>query len=147
MPNLYPTVNLPSLMKPQISDSEKKYRNAPLFDFQTGDFLRDGAGRIVMADGKEAFAQWCLKVCVTERGTKLAYSDKIGTEITSAVKESDAESVKSSIERTITEALMVNPVTEYVKNFSFSIDGDHLFVNFVVKGKNWAEEIALKVGY
>ena len=42
---------------------------------------------------------------------------------------------------------MVNPVTEYVKNFSFSIDGDHLFVNFVVKGKNWAEEIALKVGY
>ena len=147
MPNLYPTVNLPSLMKPQISDSEKKYRPAPLFDFQTGDFLRDGACRIVMADGKAAFAQWCLKVCVTERGTKLAYSDKIGTEIMSAVKESDAESVKSSIERTITEALMVNPVTEYVKNFSFSIDGDHLFVNFVVKGKNWAEEIALKVGY
>ena len=120
-------------MKPQISDSEKKYRSAPLFDFQTGDFVRDGAGRIVMADGKEAFAQWCLKVCVTERGTKLAYSDKIGTEIMSAVKESDAESVKSSIERTI--------------NFSFSIDGDHLFVDFVVKGKNWAEEIALKVGY
>jgi len=147
MPNLYPTVNLPSLMKPQISDSEKKYRSAPLFDFQTGDFIRDGAGRIVMTNGKEAFAQWCLKVCVTERGTKLAYSDKIGTEIMSAVKESDAESVKSSIERTITEALMVNPVTEYVKNFSFSIDGDHLFVDFVVKGKNWAEEIALKVGY
>jgi len=65
----------------------------------------------------------------------------------SAIKESDAESVKSSIERTITECLMVNPVTEYVKNFSFSIDGDHLFVSFVVKGKNWAEEIPLKVGY
>ncbi len=147
MPNLYPTVNLPSLMKPQVADSEKKYRSAPLFDFEKGDFVKDGANRIVFADGKEAFAAWCLKVCVTERGTKLAYSDKIGTEIMSAIKEPDAESVKSSIERTITEALMVNPATEYVKNFSFSIDGDHLFVSFVVKGKNWAEEMALKVGY
>ncbi len=134
-------------MKPQVDDSEKKYKPAPLFDFEKGDFVRDGANRIIFADSKEAFAQWCLKVCVTERGTKLAYSDKIGTEIMSAIKESDAESVKSSIERTITECLMVNPVTEYVKNFSFSIDGDHLFVSFVVKGKNWAEEIHLKVGY
>ena len=144
MPSLYPTFNLPSVVTQNLTPTQKSYRPAPMFDFDSGDFVRDGAGRIVMAEGKEAYMEWCLKQCATERYTKLAYSDKIGVEITAAVRDSasDPAAVQSAIERTITEALMVHPATEYVRRFQFSWDGsDSLHVRFVVKGYDWDEEM------
>ena len=148
MPSLYPTFKLPKMALRQRKPTEKTYKQAPMFDYDTGDFVRDGANRIVMADGKEAYMEWCLKQCVTERGTKLAYSDKIGVEIVKATTgASDPAAVQSDIERTITEAIMVNPATEYVRDFDFSWDGgDSLAISFVVKGKEWDEE-TLQVVY
>lgn len=143
MPNLYPTYNLPSIAKGLAMPQKRAYKPAPKFDFKTGDFVRDGAGRIVMADGREAYMEWCLKQCATERNTRLAYSGKIGVEIEAAVLDSasDPAAVQSAIERTITEALMVHPATEYVRKFQFSWDGgDSLHVKFVVKGRDWEEE-------
>lgn len=143
MPNLYPTFNIPKVPVTKLNEPKRRYKPAPMFDYDTGDFVRDGAGRIVMADGREAYMEWCLKQCVTERGKKLAYSDKIGVEIVAAVKnnEADAMAIYSAIEKTITEALMVNPATEYVRKFTFSHDGgSHLIVTFVVKGYDWDEE-------
>ena len=54
----------------------------------------------------------------------------------------------SYIELTITEALMVHPATEYVKDFEFSHDGDGTWVSFVVKGYPWEEEerLSIRVG-
>ena len=147
MPNLYPTVNLPTISAPQRAREEEIYKPAPLFDFEAGDFVLDGAGRPVMATGREAYIQWCMKVCVTERNTKMAYSDKIGTELIAATKESGRQAVQSAIIRTITEALMVHPATEYVRYFKFKWDGDHLRIEFRVKGKKWFEEDILTVIY
>ena len=81
-------------------------------------------------------------------GTKLAYAEKIGVEIVRAVQEeSDIRAIESAIRRTITEALMVNPETEYVKNFRFVWEGaDSLLVSFVVKGHEWDEDM-LTVAY
>lgn len=102
MPSLYPTFKLPKMALRQRKPAEKTYKQAPMFDYDTGDFVRDGANRIVMANGKEAYMEWCLKQCVTERGTKLAYSDKIGVEIVKATTgASDSDAVQSDIERTI----------------------------------------------
>ena len=143
MPNLYPTFNLPKIAIKNIEPSKRIYKPAPMFDYDSGDFVRDNAGRLVMADGKEAYIEWCLKQCVTERGTRLAYSDKIGVEMVSALKdnESDTKAVQSAIEKTITEALMIHPATEYVRKFKFTWDGgSHLFVTFIVKGYDWEEE-------
>ena len=139
MPNLYPTLKLPTLITPRTAAGQKKYYPAPYFDYESGDFLFDSAGRPIMASGKETFEQWCLKVCTTERGTCLAYSDKIGGEFEAAMKMPDVEAVKSSIIRTITETILVNPVTEWVKNFSFESVGDELKVSFDVKGRQWQE--------
>ena len=149
MPSLYPTFNLPKVAVRNIEPAKRTYRPAPMFDYDSGDFVRDGAGRLVMADGKEAYMEWCLKQCVTERGTKLAYSDKIGVEMVAALKDGEADpgAVQSAIERTITEALMIHPATEYVRKFKFGWDGgSHLLVTFVVKGYDWEEEI-LTVAY
>lgn len=140
--SIYPVLKLPSLTTPGLTAEQKTYKRSLKFDYTTGDFVRDGANRLVLATGHEAFLQWCLKQCITERNTKLAYSSKIGVEIESAAKkETSIIAVESIIQRTITEALMVNPATEYVRNFDFSWDGsDSLKVSFLVKGKEWAEE-------
>ena len=146
MPNLFPTFNLPTLSI-STAPKTKRYYQSPSFDFETGDFLIDRAGRPIMSDGRETFEQWCLKVCMTERGTRLAYSDKIGTEFEAAMKEPDQDAVKSSVVRTITETILVNPAAEWVKNFSFRSEADSLWVTFEVKGRPWAEAGTLTVRY
>lgn len=149
MPSLYPTLNLPKVAVSRLISKPDSYKPAPLFDFDTGDFVRDAAGRIVMASGKEAYMEWCMKQCQTERYTRLAYSNKIGVEMVAAMKtsEDNPNAVRSAIERTITEALMIHPATEYVRKFEFSRSGsDGLLVTFLVKGRDWEEE-ALTVVY
>lgn len=139
--NLYPTFNLPSLVAPRTTAEQKKYPSSVHFDFATGDFVRDGAGKIKTCDGHEAWIEWCLKQLMTERYTRLAYSKNIGVEIESAVKNNtDPEAIQLDIERTITEALLVNPATEYVRDFEFSMEGDRLYVTFVAKGREWENE-------
>lgn len=147
MPSLFPQINLPTLVAPPTTPDDKKYLPAPAFNFETGDFVFDGAGRMVMADGKTAFEDWCLKVCGTERGTKLAYSTDIGTEFEALRQESDPNFVRSSIIRTITETILVHPAAEYIKKFSFEMEGDHFYVKFMVKGRDWAEasQLALEM--
>ena len=147
MPNLYPTFNLPTISKPLRTKEEDFYKPAPLFDFEKGDFVLDGAGRLVMATGKEAYIQWCIKACITERYTKMAYSDKYGVEIAAAIKEPDRQAVQSAIIKTITEALMVHPATEYVRQFQVRWDSEHVYVTFLVKGKQWLEENKLTLKY
>lgn len=130
---LYPVFEVP-----EITDStqpkKEYYRPSVYFDFASGDFKLDGANRIVEATGKEAYMQWCMKVIATERGACLAYSDRIGTEMEYAAAHPDHASVEASVERTIIEALMVNPKTEYVRDFEFSWDGTSLYGTFQVKG-------------
>ena len=61
-----------------------------------------------------------------------------------ALKEKTNAAVESAVERTITEALLVNPRTEYVRGFEFTWNGDELFCSFTVKGIDW-EEFPLSV--
>lgn len=145
MPNLYPQIKLPTLIKPRAVAHTQKYYPAPSFNFETGEFLIGGDGRFIMADEKETFEQWCVKTCMTERGTRLAYSDKIGGEWYRAMKEPDHNAVKSSIIRTITETIMVNPAAEYVRDFEFEGEGDELKVTFTVKAKPWLDTSRLTI--
>ena len=145
MPSLYPQIKLPTLIKPRAVAHTQKYYPAPAFNFETGDFIFDGAGRMVMTDEKTAFEDWAIKVCSTERGAHLAYSGKIGCEWHKVMKENDYAAVQSSIVRTITETIMINPAAEWVKNFEFEGSGDELKVSFDVKGKNWLDASRLTI--
>lgn len=115
------------------------YRKSIKWDFEKGDFVRDGAGRLVECDGKEAYMTWCYKVAQTERYVCLAYPDSIGTELEIAIADDDEKIVESMVKRTITDALMVNPRTEYVNNFEFQFDTDAVHCSFEVKGVDWDE--------
>lgn len=145
MPSLYPTINLPKLVAPTSRATARINRVAPFFDWLTGEFefLPDGKPR--MATPKETFETWCIKVVYTERGSRLAYSDKIGTEFNALAGVDDNERVKSSIIRTITESLMVHPQCAWVKNFTFRNVADNLWVTFDVQGKDFDTPSHLEV--
>ena len=132
MANLYPVFEMPELAEQQQAQPEPEYPKSYLFDFEKGDFVLDGAGRIVIADGLRAWAQWCVKTVLTERFAYLAYSGNYGVEIEEALKQPTRAVVETEIERTITEALLVDPRTYAVRDFSFEWRGDELYISFVV---------------
>ena len=132
--SIYPTINLPRLIAP----STRRQKNLteglqPSFDFLSGEFLFGEGGRPILINNQNAFEQWALKVCMTERNTRLAYSDKIGVEFMRLAKLNDRAAIKSHIIRTLTEAIMIHPRAKAVKDFSFTMKGDSVWVSFKVR--------------
>lgn len=130
---LFPVVDIPEFI-PERTEYDTSYKRSVRWNPDTGDFVRDGANRMVECSGREAFAIWCFKTAQTERYRCLAYPDSIGTEMERAMDNDDEKTVESMVQRTITEALMVNPRTENVWDFVFSWDGDNMHCSFKVKG-------------
>ena len=142
---LFPVIEVPEITIPGQS-ANRPYAPSVSFDYEKGDFVQDGAYKIVRSSGIDTYMQWCRKVCLTERDRFLSYSTDIGVETESALSLADREAVESALERTITEALMVNVHTEYVRNFEFHWKTDTLQVSFTVKAKQWAEQ-AVQTSY
>ena len=143
---LFPVFDVPEMAE-TLTDEAEGYRPSVYFDFETGDFRRDSAFRMTKATGQEAFIQWCQKVIMTERDTCLAYTTNIGIEGEDALAEIDHDAVESALEKTITEALMVNPMTEYVRDFEFKWSGDSLSITLTIKGKEWLETSTITTKY
>lgn len=141
---IFPVVQVPEFT-PEKAGYDTEYRRSAKWDPASGDFVRDGANRVAGCDGREAYSIWCFKVAQTERYRCLAYPDSIGVEMERAMDNDDEKTVESIVQRTITEALMVNPRTEDVLDFEFSWDGDHMRCRFKVKGTGWDEAIAITI--
>ena len=142
---LFPVFDVPEI-NTQTQAKTRHYKPSVYFDFEKGDFRQDGAYRMTTSTGKEAFMQWCRKTVMTERDAFLAYSTDIGVETEAALAQGDHAAVESALEKTITEALMVNTHTEYVRGFEFEWAADELRMTFTVKGKEW-EETTVSVLY
>lgn len=141
---LYPVFDVPSA-ETKSKDAEQSFKPAPLFDYDIGDFVRDGANRIVMVDGRDSYILWVLKALKTQQGACLSYMD-FGINYEEALAETQREAVQASLERAISEALLRNPCTERVYDFVFEWDSDSLYAAFTVKPKSWAAfNIALNV--
>ena len=132
MPNLYPIFEPPTIVEQEQPQLAPEYPKSYLFDFEKGDFVRDAAGRIAVADGHQAWVQWCVKTVLTERFAYLAYSRNYGVEIEEALKQPTRALVEMEIERTITEALMTDPRTKLVRDFAFRWYADELYVSFTI---------------
>jgi hypothetical protein len=131
MPNLYPVFEVPEIVEQQQTEPAPEYGKSWLFDFEKGDFVLDGTGRVVEADGHTAWVQWCVKTILTQRFAYVIYSSDYGTELEEAQKQPDRKAVEIELERAITEALLVDPRTEMVKDFVFEWEGDTVKVSFV----------------
>lgn len=141
---LFPVVEVPDFIQENVA-YDTRYKRSVKWNSETGDFVRDGANRIAGSNGREAFAIWCFKIAQTERYRCLAYPDSIGTEMERAMDNDDEKTVESMVQRTITDALMVNPRTENVWDFVFKWDGDKMHCGFKVKGIGLDEEIAITI--
>ena len=129
--NLFPTVNVPEFT-PESDNYDIAYRPSIKWDLIAGDFVRTPSNKVPQSDGVEAYKIWCVKAVYTERYTCLAYSDDMGTEMDDAISYDDENAVELAIQRTITEALMVNPRTVSVENFKFKWNSGHVTVSFTV---------------
>lgn len=142
--SLFPVVEVPEFIS-ENTEYDTQYKRSVRWDPAKGDFVRDGANRMVECDGREAFAIWCFKIAQTERYRCLAYPDSIGTEMERAMDNDDEKTVESMVQRTITDALMVNPRTEYVRDFVFEWNGDNMHCTFKVKGISWDEIVTITI--
>lgn len=133
----------------ETEEYDTEYKPSIRWDTALGDFARDSSGRLVQCGGQEAYLLWCYKTIQTERDSCLAYLEEIsgadlGVEMEGIPQEEDHETAESMLERTITEALEVNPRTESVGNFVFTWDGDDVHCQFEVQGVNWDQAITIK---
>lgn len=135
--SLFPVFDVPATLAADV-DSRGGYAPAPLWDVERGDFVLDGANRTLYGSGYESWVLWCTKTIMTQRWAHLAYSDNAGIEAAEAFAEPDREAVESSFERTITEALLADPMgrTLAVRNFEFSRDADSLWISCEVIGRD-----------
>lgn len=122
-----------------------EYRKSVAFDLEKGDFVLDGSNRMLLSNGIDAFKMWCYKIAITKRYACIAYGDEIGIELEEAIIDQEQEVVELELERAITEALLVNPRTESVQNFSFVWNGDEVFCSFQVKGIDLQETFTVEI--
>lgn len=147
---LFPIFDVPEVdAEEEEEEYDVEYKRSIRWDPELGDFVRDSSNRLVESDGYEAYVIWCYKMLQTERDSHLAYIEEfsgldLGVEMEAVAQEDDHKTVESMIERTMTEALEVNPRTDYVGNFSFSWEGDNVHCQFEVKGIHWDETIQIK---
>ena len=101
------------------------YKPAPYFDSQLGDFVLDGSGKIIDADGVTAYTQWCENILATDRYNHDGYSSDIGIDYNAVFAAKTHEEAEAILESEISEALAVDPCgrTKYVQNVQFEWTG------------------------
>ncbi len=131
--SLFPTFEIPNVVTADEQE-DAVYKPTPLFDFEKGDFVRDGANRVIMADGLQAYRMWVLKALQTQQSACLSYLD-IGVDYEGALAETTHSAVQAELERAITEALLMHPMTLRVRDFEFEWNANILSVQFTVQGR------------
>ena len=115
------------------------YRNGIAFDYERGDFPRDGMNKMLDSHGIESWEAWCLNCLQTERYKHLAYSSDFGIELEAAMRTNSREEAESILTRQITEALLADPYkrTAYISNITFNwTAADSVSVDVTVHGRD-----------
>lgn len=113
------------------------YRNGTSFDYQLGDFPRDGMNKMLDSNGIESWKSWCINCLQTERYKHLAYSTDFGIELDAAFRATSRDEAENILTRQITEALLADPYerTAYLDEIDFDWeDPDTLAVYVTIHG-------------
>ena len=139
MANLFPEGYEDEVITAEDLASSKPtgYRNGIAFDFQSGDFIRDGMNKILDSNGVESWKSWCIICIQTERYAHLACPSDFGIETTAAMRSKSREEAESILTREITEAILADPYerTKYVEDIAFDWTApDTVKVNAIIHG-------------
>lgn len=137
--NLFPTGFETEIITDEDLASQRTigYRNGIAFDYEIGDFMRDGMNKMLDSTGIESWKSWCINCLSTERYSRLAYGTDFGISTAAAFKAASREEAESILTREITEALLADPYerTEYVEEIEFNWTApDGVEVRIIAKG-------------
>lgn len=113
------------------------YRNGVAFDYEHGDFKRDGRNRLLDSDGIESWRSWVVNCISTERYKHLAYSTDFGIELDLVFQAGSREEAESILTRQITEAILADPYqrTRYIEGLEYNWTGpDAVEVSAILHG-------------
>lgn len=128
MPSLFPQGTEQTSSSISYTTQPVKFGRGWKFDFDRGEFVAVPSGKLAPADGMEAYIEWCQKTLLTTRYTYLIYSRNYGSEFEDLIGQGFSKSVmESEIARMAKEALMVDPRTKSVQDFSFTWDEGQVF--------------------
>ena len=120
-----------------IEEKPVGYRNGIAFDYEKGDFPRDGMNKMLDSTGIESWKSWCINCLQTERYKHLAYSTDFGIELEAAMKAIGRDEAESILTRQITEALLADPYhrTSYISEITFDWTApDSVVVSVTING-------------
>ena len=119
------------------ADQPAGYRNGIAFDYELGDFPRDGMNKMLDSNGIESWKSWCINCLQTERYAHMAYSTDFGIELDAAMSANSRDEAENILTRQITEALMADPYerTAYIEDIVFNWEtDDSLVVSVTIHG-------------
>jgi len=132
MPSLFPTEQVTAAPE-ETQTSQVKYGRSFIFDFEQGDFILSPTGKVVEVDGVEAYRQWAQKTLLTPRYRHPIYSRNYGQEFEDLLRRNLTRAGnESEIKRMVTEALMVDPRTASVGDFTFDWQEDTVYFTCTV---------------
>jgi hypothetical protein len=133
--NLFPVFDVPAQLADDIQTGQR-YLPAPLFDIESGEFILSGARQALYGSGIDAWILWCTKTILTQRWGYLGYSNNAGIEAEQAFNEPNRAAQESAFTRTISEALLADPMgrTQQVRNFQYRWLADSLWISCEVVG-------------
>lgn len=112
----------------QVDDSsvdQVQFGRSWFFDWDTRQFVMTPTKKVAKTDDTDAWVVWCQKAVRTARYRHIAYSQDYGSEFEDLIGKGYSQAfVESEIQRMVTEALMVDPRTADVGQFSFKWDGE-----------------------
>ncbi len=121
MASLLPTDSLTPITEIELTSSEIKYGKGWKFDYDKMDFISSPTGKIVPASGLETFMEWCQKSLLTSRYKYMIYTSNYGNEYEDLLGKGYSKTIiESEIKRMTIEALIYDPRTLSVGNFTFS---------------------------
>ena len=97
------------------------YKPSIEFDYDTGDFVRDGRHKLLDATGIEAWQEWCVNCIQTERYKHLAYNTDYGIDLDAVFSADSTAEAESILTREITDAIMADPYerTAYIDSIEY----------------------------
>jgi len=98
------------------------YRPSVAFDWETGDFPRDGKYQLIDCNGVDGWRSWCVTCVSTERYAYLAHGSDFGISTQAAMRAESREEAESILTREITEALLADPYerTAYIEDITYN---------------------------
>lgn len=128
MPNLFPQDMEQTSSTMSYTTKPVKFGRGWKFDFDRGEFVSAPSGKMVPADGMEAYMEWCQKTLLTTRYAYLIYSRSYGSELENLLGQGFSKTMmESEIARMAREALMADSRTKSVQDFSFTWDEGQVF--------------------